>query len=86
MKKIEPEYHKFYSRFEPKNEQNMNAEPRGFKEPLNQILFGPPGTGKTYSTKELAVEIANPSFKYDSASELTFREQRNIEYRKLLPQ
>ena len=30
--------------------------------PLNQILFGPPGTGKTYYTKELAVTIAEPKF------------------------
>ncbi|MBC5833740.1 AAA domain-containing protein [Flavobacterium sp. F372] len=27
------------------------------KQPLNQILFGAPGTGKTYTTKKLAVEI-----------------------------
>ena len=30
--------------------------------PLNQILFGPPGTGKTYNTVNKAVEIANPYF------------------------
>lgn len=30
-------------------------------EPLNQILFGPPGTGKTYATTELSVKIADPS-------------------------
>ncbi len=29
---------------------------------LNQILFGPPGTGKTYNTINKAIEIANPSF------------------------
>jgi hypothetical protein len=27
------------------------------KAPLNQILYGAPGTGKTYSTKKLAIEI-----------------------------
>jgi 5-methylcytosine-specific restriction protein B len=29
---------------------------------LNQILFGPPGTGKTYNTINKAIAIANPSF------------------------
>ncbi len=29
---------------------------------LNQILFGPPGTGKTYHTINKAVQIANPDF------------------------
>lgn len=30
--------------------------------PLNQILFGPPGTGKTYSTIDIAVKAADPQF------------------------
>lgn len=29
---------------------------------LNQILFGPPGTGKKYNTVNKAIEIINPSF------------------------
>ncbi len=32
------------------------------KQPLNQILFGPPGTGKTYNTINRAIEIINPDF------------------------
>ncbi len=34
---------------------NMNS-------PLNQILFGPPGTGKTYNTINKAIAIVNPDF------------------------
>lgn len=35
--------------------------------PLNQILFGPPGTGKTYSTTELAVKIADGEWYQNAA-------------------
>lgn len=30
--------------------------------PLNQILFGPPGTGKTFATIEAALEVLDPGF------------------------
>ena len=32
------------------------------KHPINQILFGPPGTGKTYHTVNRAMEIIDPNF------------------------
>ena len=36
--------------------------------PLNQILYGAPGTGKTYSTKKLAIEIIDAK-QYNDATE-----------------
>lgn len=41
------------SQSEPEKEPMNNV-------PLNQILFGPPGTGKTYSTVTKALEILDP--------------------------
>ena len=43
--------------------------------PLNQILFGPPGTGKTYSTITKALDIIGVEYKnYEEAQEL-FQEE-----------
>lgn len=33
--------------------------------PLNQLFFGPPGTGKTYATVEAALEVLDPTFRYE---------------------
>ncbi len=41
---------------------NENAMSKKMNIPLNQILFGPPGTGKTYNTIDRAVEIADNEF------------------------
>jgi hypothetical protein len=42
------------------------SQSKGYEmDSLNQILFGPPGTGKTYNTVNKAIAIANPSFKLD---------------------
>lgn len=45
--------------------------------PLNQILFGPPGTGKTYSTTEEAVKLADPEW----FSKLTSKSDADIDLR-----
>ncbi len=37
--------------------------------PLNQILFGPPGTGKTFSTINKALEILDPKFSIEKRNE-----------------
>jgi 5-methylcytosine-specific restriction protein B len=42
--------------------QDPTASSQNLDMPLNQILFGPPGTGKTYRTIELAVRAAEPDF------------------------
>jgi len=47
--------------------------------PLNQILFGAPGTGKTYHTKKMAVEIINGKKEEDRS-----REEINKEYEQLV--
>lgn len=41
------------------NGEIENTKSKMKKIPLNQILFGAPGTGKTYHTKKIAVEIIN---------------------------
>lgn len=47
--------------------------------PLNQILFGPPGTGKTYSTTEMAVKIADNAW-----YQQTTREHHDNDLRELV--
>ena len=47
--------------------------------PLNQILFGAPGIGKTYHTKKMAVEIINGKKAQDRS-----REEINKEYEELI--
>ena len=42
--------------------QVINNDEFSHKEPLNQILFGPPGTGKTFHTINKALEILDPEY------------------------
>jgi 5-methylcytosine-specific restriction endonuclease McrBC GTP-binding regulatory subunit McrB len=41
----------------PSTITNINVMSKSNKTALNQILYGAPGTGKTYTTKKLAIEI-----------------------------
>ena len=47
---------------EKKTNSTENSNDMKKEIPLNQILFGPPGTGKTYHTINKAIEIADPEF------------------------
>lgn len=47
--------------------------------PLNQILFGPPGTGKTFISMEAAVQAAEPSYRWDSRYELKQKYQELVD-------
>lgn len=42
--------------------ENVSSEALMNIVPLNQILFGPPGTGKTYATVEAALEVLDPDY------------------------
>lgn len=48
--------------------------------PLNQILFGPPGTGKTYSTIDTALEILDPNFLIENVGDRTALKTRFDEF------
>ncbi|ATA20569.1 5-methylcytosine-specific restriction protein B [Gibbsiella quercinecans] len=72
--------------FSDMKQDNENKEqPMIF--PLNQILFGPPGTGKTYATTEMAVKIADNAWYQQAVQEphgSDLRERVKERYQKLV--
>jgi 5-methylcytosine-specific restriction protein B len=63
--------------YQKSTEKPMEITITDNKIPLNQILFGAPGTGKTYNTKRIAVEIIN-------GKKARTREEINAEYESLV--
>jgi 5-methylcytosine-specific restriction protein B len=51
------------------NDSQINNNPAMNSFPLNQILYGAPGTGKTYTTKKIAIEIIDGKEYLDSTEE-----------------
>jgi 5-methylcytosine-specific restriction endonuclease McrBC GTP-binding regulatory subunit McrB len=69
----------------PVNLQSEDTNSNSTTLPKNLILFGPPGTGKTYSTIVKAIQIANPSFVIPITDDYVMnRKEIKREYEKLV--
>lgn len=69
----------------PLNLQSEDTNSNSTTLPKNLILFGPPGTGKTYSTIVKAIQIANPSFVIPKTDDYVInRKEIKKEYEKLV--
>ncbi|MFW1798517.1 McrB family protein [Acinetobacter nematophilus] len=74
---------KWYDSGSPSHGTSLNISNQEDKNmhPLNQILFGPAGTGKTYHTVNHALQIIDPDF-YDAHKEPEQREILKQEFQK----
>ncbi|MDD4329448.1 MAG: DUF4357 domain-containing protein, partial [Aliarcobacter sp.] len=62
-------------------EENMSKN-TNLNQPLNQILFGPPGTGKTFNTINKALEIIDNDFFQQNKDDRTALKDKFEEYKK----
>jgi 5-methylcytosine-specific restriction endonuclease McrBC GTP-binding regulatory subunit McrB len=64
---------------------NLYKTKINYMAPLNTILFGPPGTGKTYNSINKAISIINPEFNTNQNRNLVKAEYNRLEkYNKIL--
>jgi len=79
---FDPEYRlKLYSDIfdqHPEIQESTKPYEPTSKMMLNQILFGPPGTGKTYSTINKAVELIKPDFDFNQGREAITSEFKDL--------
>lgn len=80
---VREEFKKLYDKYETKINEfytTLNLETKASKvstninQPLNQILYGPPGTSKTYSTINKAIEIIENRTVLDNEDRLKLKE------------
>jgi 5-methylcytosine-specific restriction protein B len=86
---IRPEKNKGKDMREDVDEQYLVITDPEVEAPLNQILFGPPGTGKTYITTEMAVKLADPAWyenKYHDLDWNEFHAEVKVRYDELVQQ
>ncbi len=60
-------------------DQDFNSNAKSIGQSLNQILFGPPGTGKTYTTINRALELCGENLAGLSRSDIKARFEQKID-------
>lgn len=68
---------RLYQNIYDENEIDVAEQKNTIKMNLNTILYGPAGTGKTYTTIEKSIQIANPEFDIVNCSRAELRAEYN---------